>query len=204
METIRTPLGEIDLSYDWKQYFRKETDRVIGKSIREIASKRGLNPAEIIDERVNAIMQLNLEEAARYIERSGFPRPRSMRMLLAHGDSWDNSDKGVFVYYEVNANGTETVKRVQDWIDEHDGRYDALFVQACNPAGIEVNTRRSILVYPIAVNNSQEIMWASMGIENRILEIKPPVNYHDVRQTDDPLESMLAKYSLSPKPIFTF
>jgi len=125
-------------------------------------------------------------------------------MLLAHGDSWDDSDGEDFIYYEVNVDGTEAVKRVQDWIDEHDGRYSALFVQACNPAGIEVNSRNSLLVYPIAVNNSQEIMWASMGIGSRILEVKPPINYRCVRQTNDPLETILAKYSLSQKPIFTF
>jgi hypothetical protein len=204
METIRTPLGEVDLSYDWRQYFRNEINRVIGHAIREIASKGGLNPAEIIDERVDAIMQLNLEEAVRYVERSGFPKPRSVRMLLAHGNSWNDTEGTDFIYHEVNADGTEAVKRVQNWVDEHDGKYNALFVQACNPAGVEISTRRSFLVYPVAVNNSQEILWASMGIGNKILEVKPPVNYRGVRQNDDPLESMLAKYSLSPKPLFTF
>jgi hypothetical protein len=204
METLRTPLGEVDLSYDWRQYFRNETNRVIGNAIREIASKGGLNPAKIIDERVDAIMQLNLEEAARYVERNGFPKPRSVRMLLAHGASWNDTEGTDFIYHEVNADGTEAVKRVQDWVDEHDGKYNALFVQACNPAGVEINTRRSFLVCPVAINNSQEILWASMGIGNKILEVKPPANYRGVRQSDDPLESMLAKYSLSPKPLFTF
>jgi len=195
METIRTPLGEIDLSYDWRQYFRKEIDRIIGNSIRDIALKGGLNPSEMIDERVNAVMQLNLEDASRYIERSGFSKPRSARMLLAHGDSWSDTKGTDFIYHEVNVDGTEAVKRVQDWIDEHDGRYESLFVQACNPAGVEVNTRRSFLVYPVAVNNVREILWASIGIGNKILEVKPPANYRGVRKTDDPLESMLAKYS---------
>lgn len=194
METIRTPLGDIDLSYDWRQYFRKEIDGVIGHAIRDIASKGGLNSADIIDDRVNAIMQLSLDEAARYVERSGFPKPSSARMLLAHGNSRSDAEGTDFIYHEVNADGTEAVRRVQDWVDKHDGRYDCLFVQSCNPAGVEVNTRKSFLVYPIAVNNTHEILWASIGIGNKILEVKPPAYYRGVRQIDDPLESMLAKY----------
>ncbi len=100
----------------------------------------------------------------------------------------------LFVFNEVNADGTDAVKRVQDWIDEHDGRYDALFVQACNPAGVEVNTKKSFLVYPVAINDSQEILLASMGMGHKILEVKPPANFRVHRRINDPLESILAKY----------
>jgi len=204
MEQIRTRFGDVDLSYDWREFYRKEVDRVIGHAIRDVAEKGGLHPSTVIDERVNSIMELNLEEAARYIERHGLPKPRSMRMLMAHGDSWGDADGTDFVYHSVNEDGSDSVKRVQDWINEHDGRYSSLFVQACNPAGVEIHTAKSFLVYPTATNNSKEIMWASMGIGNKILEVKTPSGYSGPKPITDPLEQLLAKYSPSPKPILSF
>jgi|SRR3989344_1231861 len=194
MEEIRTKLGNVDLSYDWKQYFRGEVDRVIGGSIRDMASKAKIDPQILIDGRVKDILQLNLEESVRYIERHGLPRVNSVRMLMAHGDSWKDTQSD-FVYHEVNEDGSDSIKRVQDWVNEHDGEYEALFVQACNPAGVDIHAQRSFLIYPQNVNNSQEIMFASMGIGNRILTVKTPRNYQGRKPITDPSEQTLVRFS---------
>ena len=195
MEEIRTKFGDVDLSYDWKQYFRKEVDRVIGKSIKDLASKTRMDPQTLIDGRVNDLLQLNQEEAIRYIERHGLPRVDSVRMLMAHGDSWQENGDSNFIYHEVNKDGTDAVKKVQDWINQYDGRYGALFIQSCNPAGVRVNTDHSFLVYPTDTNNSQEIMFASMGLGKRILEVKTPRDYSGRRPVTDPQDQILMRFS---------
>jgi hypothetical protein len=195
MEEIRTRFGDVDLSYDWKKFYRKEVDRVIGRSIRDFAKLKGLKPETIIDERINGVLESNLRDAIRYIEMHGLPQVNSIRMLIAHGNSWKDNGNTYFVYHEVNEDGSDAVKEVQDWINQYDGRYEALFVQSCNPGGIEVYINHSFLIYPTDTNNNQEITFASSGFGKEILKVKTPRDYCGRKLVTDPLDQSLIRFS---------
>lgn len=193
MELVQTRFGDIDLSHEWREFYRKEVEEKIGNALREHSKKTGVDITELIDGRVNSILELNLQNAGEYLSRCGIKKPKSVRMLMAHGDSWIDKDGSKFVYVDINQDNYKEIKEVQKWVNEHDGRYGALFVTSCNPKGVEINSQRSFLIYPTKINNSKEIMWASLGINNDILTIKPPKSYSGRPSILDPMEQFLSK-----------
>ena len=67
-------------------------------------------------------------------------------------------------------------------------------VQSCNPGGVEIHTSHSFLVYPTKVNNSKEIIFASMGNGERILTVKTPRNYVGRKPVTDLRDQFLMRF----------
>ncbi len=78
----------------------------------------------------------------------GFPHPINLRILAAHGDSSKEYGKDIYIYEE----SSEIGESVQEWIDNYDGDYDGLFIFSCNPAGVEVNSSKSFVIYPSTIH----------------------------------------------------
>jgi hypothetical protein len=59
--------------------------------------------------------------------------------LAAHGDTefneWTYEDEG-------------QEKLVQDWINDHDGDYSALLLCVCNQSGLEIESKKSLVLAP--------------------------------------------------------
>jgi hypothetical protein len=75
-------------------------------------------------------------------------------MLNAHGG---NHEKGGWVYCDFEL-GNEKSYRVLDWIREHDGKYDVLFVNSCNPGRVVLPSAKSLIVYPKNSFDSNALM----------------------------------------------
>ncbi|MEX2033442.1 MAG: hypothetical protein WD889_02680 [Candidatus Colwellbacteria bacterium] len=65
-------------------------------------------------------------------------RQKKMAFLLAHGGVGRDGE-----WYLQDGNSTQ---RMQEWIDEHDGKFACLVIFSCNPGHITVSSRRSLLV----------------------------------------------------------
>src|SRR3989344_244917 len=84
-----------------------------------------------------------LKETKKFLELDGLENIRSIRMLKAHG----NSESGVFIFVHY-PRGKMKVERVEDWIKKHDGNYNALAILSCNTQGVDLFSRKSVLIYP--------------------------------------------------------
>jgi hypothetical protein len=78
-------------------------------------------------------------------------------ILDAHGNNMDLTEYGEdqtdWWFYRDGAN----FYGVQDWINEVDGKFGALFVAPCNPKGVAVTSKRSCVIYSTDINNHQTI-----------------------------------------------
>ena len=176
MEVVITELGDIDLSFDWRQYYRGYFKKIFKK-----------DDLPYLDSWVEKLLRVQLNGASTIVEQHGFPKPRYMRMLAAHGDCRD----GTYFYIERNEDGSESFPRVQEWLDKHDGKYDALIVNSCNPDGIPISTEQSFLVYPIGINFTNEIILVKYGVGRDILTVQPPKNYSGKLTTTKPIEQIV-------------
>ena len=93
------------------------------------------------------IRQLVSKHAARYA-LSG------MIFLKAHGTSCASE----YCYFDMAKK-----KRVQDWINEHDGKTALLIVGACNHLNLSITSNRSIVIHPNRKWSLQELMRAQGG-----------------------------------------
>jgi hypothetical protein len=59
-------------------------------------------------------------------------------MLITHA----KTEKGIYVYGEKHKR-----RRIQDWIDKHDGKAAVLIIAACNPSNSPIHSRRSIILH---------------------------------------------------------
>lgn len=84
-----------------------------------------------------------LRGAQDFLYFKGFDWAKSIRMLNAHG----NSNGGTFRYVHYPKDRLRWGK-VEDWIEEHDRNYDALVIVSCNTAGVELQSRNAVLMYP--------------------------------------------------------
>lgn len=67
---------------------------------------------------------------------------KSMAILHAHGGKINN----VWVYQDETF-FYKKFKSIQDWINKNDGKYDILFITACNGAQFEIKSKKSIIVH---------------------------------------------------------
>ena len=176
MEVVRTELGDIDLSFDWRHYYREYFKKIFKK-----------DDLPYLDSWVERLLRVRLDGASSYVEQHGFPKPRHMRMLAAHGDCID----GTFFYIARSKDNPESFHKVQEWVDEHDGKYDALIINSCNPNGIPISTEQSFLVYPMRINFDNEITLVKYGVGRGILIVQPPKIYSGGHTTIKPIEQIV-------------
>lgn len=60
-------------------------------------------------------------------------------ILDAHGDDED-------IIWKYHDKGQEF--KVQDWIDEHDGKYSLLILSVCNSHALEIKSKKSLVLSP--------------------------------------------------------
>lgn len=69
----------------------------------------------------------------------------TIRMIEAHG----RSDKEKRLQYADLRDEKLVWNPVDDWLDEHEDRYDVLYVSCCNEGKVVLRPRKSILIYPL-------------------------------------------------------
>ena len=99
-------------------------------------------PEYPLEEQLALVVRAHLRENfhSSWWEYIHFRRRRQKRfaLLLAHGSAGED---GHWYFWDG-----DTSRRVQDWIDEQDGKFARLIVFACNPGHITVGSRKSLLV----------------------------------------------------------
>ena len=95
----------------------------------------------------------------------------TIRMLESHGNS---SPKSGYLYTDL-VNDQLIWHPVNEWLDQHDGKYDVLYVSVCNPGEIDLEPRISTLVYPLGLYKGEDLGLYSLGELAEInLKILPP------------------------------
>jgi len=102
------------------------------------------------------------------VGQAGLEIPQTMRMLEAHG----GSDQRRYLFTDMNSN-KRIWTPVQEWIEQHDGQHDVVYVCVCNPAGYTLPAAKSILVYPATKLIGTDIFYQANGLGNNILNITP-------------------------------
>ena len=101
-------------------------------------------------------------------------------MLLAHG----GSQNGEWVYSADNKSF-----KVQDWINELDGKYAVLCLNCCNPGHHEIYSGKSAV---LAANH--EFSWVGLDVGEVQLELYiPKIGYLDSYIIENELEKMRKK-----------
>ncbi len=70
-----------------------------------------------------------------------FSLPKSMAVLYAHGSGLT----GDYLYSDENDFAN---LKIQDWVNEFDGKFDALGILSCNEGHARIFSRKSKLIYP--------------------------------------------------------
>ncbi len=162
MITINTQYGTVDMSRDAQQEYRGRLGRHL---------PRDLQPS--IDWKIAEWFEGHLfQYIVKYMRKEGYPTPRDIRMLVAHGESLSDD----YMYIEKEDKITKR-KSVNDWLKKYDGdNHDALVLLVCNEGRVRLEPRRSsFLIYPSGSIHDLEIVLAGMGCLNTgVLRIVPP------------------------------
>jgi len=88
--------------------------------------------------------------------KESFHTPLTSRTLVAHG----GQIKGEYMFADSDDNnrGRTVWTPVEDWINQHDGLYDALYIACCNPGNVMLKPRKSFIVYPSGDSTSDDIL----------------------------------------------
>jgi hypothetical protein len=84
----------------------------------------------------------------------------TIRMLEAHG--YSDQENG-FQFADLE-NDKLIWQPVDEWIDEHEGDYDALYISCCNEGEIELSPRKSMLIYPLSKHSGSNLI---RGLEKK-------------------------------------
>lgn len=162
MITLSTKSGHIDISKDMICSYLIEHDHYLSRFGHDffLNMEGNLGDAEII----TGFLDLNIIALGNFLEREGYQRPQTVRVLDAHG----NTEKGEYIYLDGNSHCC-----VSDWVMTHDGKYDALIVLSCNDDSLPLCSRESILVYPTDYIDNLDILSASMGVSNKFKIFSP-------------------------------
>ena len=175
MEVIKTKYGVMDLAPD----FKEECIEKYRDGICKV-------PESQLEDTTVRILAFAIKDGIDFIAMEGFPRPKNIRVLRAHGDS----ENGTFFYDDCIENNGEYPK-VQDWVNLHDGVYDALLVYACNPEPAKLQSQHSFLVYPVRNTNTEDLNHAVHLLEdNGVFIVRPPDAYQGKRSQLTPTEKM--------------
>ena len=146
MKTVNLSLDPLEVSRLWEGDEGADPDDLPGKIAISLSEDHiadfSDDPEWPLEEQLGSLVGAHLRENFHsswweYI-RLRQRRQKRFALLLAHGDVgrdgewyfWDGDDS----------------RRVQDWIDEQDGKFACLIVFSCNPGHLNVRSRRSLLV----------------------------------------------------------
>lgn len=128
MHTITVSKGLVDLSDEQVAEYAKDLGEFIS-----------------LENKLNAFALIDLTLIQIIMPQQGFPYPENVRMLEAHNDP----TKPTWHYVErVEANRPIGGGSVQDWVNQNDGRFDALYITVCNEKNYTLQSKKSHLVYP--------------------------------------------------------
>ena len=131
--SIRWGSAVADVSYDMWQ------------DIRDTAKDRfGFDSDEYIESGAKICLGLSLNHVIDHLRMEGLSINNSIRMLNAHGAVHPEAG---WVYCDMQP-GNEQSYLVNDWIKQHEGNYDVLFVHSCNPGKFSLPRAKSTIVYP--------------------------------------------------------
>lgn len=135
-----------------------------------------------LENKLRSFALIDFQLVQQFSDMHGFGIPQSMRMLEAHG----GSDNNRYLYTDVIDNN-RVWNSVIDWIDRHNGKYDALYICVCNPGGYIITPKDSTLIYPstkivgahlfteITGNGKQLLnITSKRGFENSSSGYRPP------------------------------
>ena len=137
MIQIDTQYGTVDISAFSQDSYRTYLARKMKKR----------KTAKAIDRKLDFLIRDKwFIPLANYLQLQGFPQPNSTRILCAHGSNFN----GYFTYMDSNK-GYGGSRRVNYWMEEHDGKYDALAVFVCNYPDnyFRCNPQKSLVIYPV-------------------------------------------------------
>ncbi len=83
----------------------------------------------------------------------------SIRMLEAHANS---KTKHGFMYADLEHEQL-IWNPLTDWLNQHDGKYDILYIACYNEGKIELPKRTSTLIYPIGIYNGEALIREAAG-----------------------------------------
>ena len=161
MITFKNRLGTVDISADLREDYR----RIISKFIYT-------TDIDLLDEKIILMTENDLKTVIQLMRRNNYSRPRDIRMLFAHGNSFD----GKLMFVEI-LNKQKIWTPVDQWLDEHDGKYDALYVTPCDPDSVKIKPRKSFVVYPLSLNNFKSNFLSGHSYDSTSLTVVPPADY---------------------------
>jgi len=100
----------------------------------------------VVDNYLDVLLGIYLDCA----KRKGVT-PLNPRTLLAHGIS--KGDK--YAYFDLNEEGETISFPVQEWVDKHNGKHDALFIAVCNRENYDkIQSGNSLVIWPASRFNA--------------------------------------------------
>ncbi len=108
-------------------------------------------------------------------------------VLNAHGGTND----GKWAIYESHQFGGT----IQNWIDERDGKYGALFLLCCNKDGHEIKSKKSAVVHAQGIAEEGHLTGELVVEMNTTLRVYiPGRGYLPIRQTPQAQEKVMLAY----------
>lgn len=163
MIELQLGFGVVDVSHDVYQQYLDE-----GKS-KEINGD--IAAREIVNRTVLGVIN--------YMERIGYERPSNVRCLDAHGTSSlgfnTNSGEAYYDYFDIKADSHLSGRNynpINEWIREHDGKYDVLIIFPCNDGHVFIEPRKSFLIYPLGLSCPDR--FADEKVEQDFMVFMPP------------------------------
>lgn len=136
---------------------------------------------EHLEERVKHNLRIFMERNPKYKEYiHRFSLLKGIIILDAHGDE----KEGKFVYWDGDKSYS-----VQNWINKQDGRTAALILACCNPASLEIRSRKSIVLVPDQTFSGERLDKGEVTIEMYV----PKIGYIDNYTIDYELEQLPQK-----------
>jgi len=141
----------------------------ISEELIEKYKKGEISPFSSWGQKLERFAELDGQYVRMALQRLGFGYPATIRMLESHGVEQARE----YVYTDLR-DGELRPLRVEDWIEEHDGQYECLYVSVCNVSNHKLSARRSILVYPQGVWSGVNLVNFAQGKEAMPLLIVRP------------------------------
>lgn len=133
----------------------------------DISSDFNITTPERLEERVKHNLRVFMEHNPKYKEYiHRFSPLKGVIILDAHGDE----KEGKFVYWDGDKSYS-----VQSWINRNDGRAAALILSCCNPASLEIRSKKSIVLVPDQTFSGERLNNGKVTIEMYV----PKVGYVD-------------------------
>ncbi|MBI4918887.1 hypothetical protein HY837_03090 [archaeon] len=153
MKTFNRQLGTVDI-----------TDDRLEEYLEEINKQDSSNSCVGIED----VFDVFLEFIILAMETKNFPKPKSMRILEAHGNNTNGYEFG------ENVNGQWNMSSIPEWIKKHEKDFDVLYITPCNPNhGATIKRGKSYIIYPKSFNHSMNIAYLASSINSDLIILPP-------------------------------